>query len=432
MILRLSTSAERAALAVVALLLTAFLSYFSIRNARAEHLAGLETPDGFSHAVELEPGNARNWFLLGHYWLYNLEDPDVPRAIRAYQTSLALDPRSAETWLDLAAAYESQNDLAAVRESFRNAKQAYPLSAEVAWRYGNFLLRAGQQEAAFDQIRQAVRADHHRASEAVSRCLRVNPDLSDVVDHVLPPSRDVYLDVMSNLVLDNNLHGALLIWSRLVVLHPKIRMSDVYVLVEALRQTGELNVARQVWDQAAGFAGLAQLNNPPGSLVWDGGFESGISGAGFAWRIPPLTGGVETFFDTSEKHSGKQSLRLTFDGKHNVNFLDVCQYVAVEPSTAYRFSAWVLTRSISTDQGIRFYLSPIPSSAASRPVSTSDVRGTQPWTEIELPWTSAKDVHELQICLQRNATDSSDNRIQGTAWIDDVALTPETPEPSKP
>ena len=432
MILRLSTSAERAALALVALLLAAFLPYFSIRNARAEHLAGLETPDGFSRAVELEPGNPRNWSLLGRFWLYNLEDPDVPRAIRAYQTSLALDPLSAETWLDLAAAYESQNDLAAARDAFRNAKQAYPLSAEVAWRYGNFLLRVGQQNAAFDEIRQAVRADHHRASEAVSRCLRVNPDLSAVLDRVIPPSRDVYLDVMFTRVLDNDLPGALLVWSRLAALHPRIRITDVYVLVQGLRDRKESNLARQIWDQAAAFAGLTQLHDPPGSVVWDGSFESGISGADFAWRIPPLTGGVETSLDTSEKHSGKQSLRLTFDGKHNVNFLDVCQYVAVEPSTAYRFSAWVLARSITSDQGIRFYLNPIPPSANSPPVSTSDIRGTQPWTKIELPWTSAKDTRELQICLQRNASDSSDSRIQGAAWIDDVALTPEPPEPSKP
>ena len=432
MILRLSTSAERAALAVLALLLAAFLSYFSIRNACAEHFAGLETPNGLSRALELEPGNARSWFLFGHYWLYNLEDPDVPRAIRAYQTSLALDPRSAETWLDLAAAYESQNDVAAARDAFRNAKQAYPLSAEVAWRYGNFLLRVGQQDAAFDEIRQAVLADHHRASEAVSRCLRVNPDLSAVLDRVVPPSRDVYLDLISNLVLDNDVPGALLVWSRLAALHPRIRITDIHFLVDALRYTKQSRLARQVWDQATAFAGLTQLHDPPGSVVWDGSFESGFSGYDFAWRIPPLTGGVETFLDTSEKHSGKRSLRLTFDGKHNVNFLDVCQYVVVEPSTAYRFSAWVLARSITSDEGIRFYLNPIPSSPGSPPVSTSDIRGTQPWTRMEVPWSSAKDTRELEICLQRNASDGPDSRIQGAAWIDDVALTPEPPGPPKP
>lgn len=432
MILRLSTSAERASLVAVALLLAAFLSYFSIRNARAAHLIALETPEAFSRAVQLEPGNARTWFLIGHYWLYSLEDPDVPRAIRAFQTSLALDPHSADTWLDLAAAYESQSARPAARDAFRNAKQAYPVSAEVAWRYGNFLLRQGEQDAAFAEIRHAVEVDPKRAAEAFSRCMRIHPRLSDILDRVLPPSRGVYLDVISDLLADNNIPDALVVWSQLAALRPQLTLRDVFPLVGALMQRGQVNLARQIWDQTAVFAGLTHLDDPPGSLVWDGGFESGVSDAGFAWRIPPLTGGVQTFRDASEKHSGKYSLRLTFDGKHNVNFLDVCQYVPVDPSTTYRFSSWVLTRSITTDQGIRFHLNPIPSSGSSVPVSTPDLRGTQAWTKIELLWTSSNDVHGLQICLQRNATDNSDNRIQGTAWIDDVALTPEPSETSKP
>lgn len=432
MILRLSTSAERAILVAVALLLAASLSYFSTRNARAEYLASLETSEGFSRAAELEPGNARNWFLLGHYWLYNLEEPDIPKAIHFFHTSLALDPHAADTWLDLAAAYDAQSDFPAARDAFRNAKQAYPRSAEVAWRYGNFLLRLGQQDAAFSQFRQAVEADPHRASEALSRCMRVHPNLPDILDRVIPPSRDVYLELMSNLLSDNDLPDALVIWSRLVALHPQLSLRDVYLLVYSLMQNKQLPLARQIWDQAVRFAGLPQWQDPPNSLVWDGGFESGISGEGFAWRIPPLTGGVQTYLDTSEKHSGKQSLRLTFDGKHNVNYLDVCQYVVVEPSTTYRFSAWVQTRAVTTDQGIRFYLNPIPSSASSPPVSTSDLRGTQLWTKIDLPWTSGAGVQGIQICAQRIATDNSDNRIQGTVWIDDVALTPEPPENSKP
>jgi tetratricopeptide (TPR) repeat protein len=431
MILRLSTAAERASLVVLALLLAIPLSYFSIRNARAEHFAAMETPDAVSRAVQLEPSNARTWFFLGRYWLYNLEDPDVPRAIRAYQTSLALDPRDADTWLDLAAAYESQGNLPAAHEAFRSAKQAYPLSADVAWSYGNFLLRQGEQDAAFAEMRQAVVADHRRAAEALSRSLRVHPNLPDILDHVLPSSSEIYLDVISDLIADNNLPDALVVWSRLVALRPNLRIGDAYPLVDALMQRKQWNLARQVWDQAAIFAGLTQLLDPPGSLVWDGGFESGVIGAGFAWRYSPLTGGVETYLDAAEKHSGKHSLRLTFDGEHNVNFLDVCQYVAVEPSTTYRFSAWVRTRAITTDQGIRFYLNPIPSTS-SPPISTSDLRGTQPWTKIEFPWTSSSDVHEIQICVQRKATDNSDSRIQGAAWIDDVALTPEPPGNSKP
>ena len=136
-------------------------------------------------------------------------------------------------------------------------------------------------------------------------------------------------------------------------------------------------------------------------------------------------------FDTQEKHSGNHSLRLTFDGKSNINFAGVCHYVPVQPSTAYRFSAWVKTRALTTDQGIRFQLHSLDSQFGSA-VDTSEVHGTAPWTRIEMPWSSGKDVQELQVCLIRLPSDEAENKIQGTAWVDDIALVPEPVEHSKP
>jgi tetratricopeptide (TPR) repeat protein len=431
MILRLSSSLERGVLVAAALGLAAFLSFSSIRNALAEHYAGQETPQGFLRAAQLEPGNARNWYLLGRYWQYNLEDPDAGRAIAAYRTSLSFAPQSADTWLDLAAAYESMNDFPAARDAYHKAKQAYPSSAIVAWRYGNFLLRQGEQDSAFHEIRHAVEADPKRAAEAFSRCMRVDPDIHAILDRVLPSSRDVYVDVMRELLDEGNVEEPLVVWSRMVALHQHLPLSDSNQLVDSLIQKMQLNLARQIWDQAVGLAGIPQLRDPPGSVVWDGSFESGIRGVGFAWRISPLTGGAQASIDEHEKHSGNYSLRVTFDGKSDVNFQNVCQLVAVQPSTTYRFSAWVQTRALTTDEGIRFQLNAIPSANSSAAL-TNDLRGTAPWTRIEIPWTSGSDVQEVQICLKRNASAASDNRIQGAAWVDDVALIPAGAENVRP
>ena len=199
MVFRLSSSVARVFLVVAAFLLAAALSYSSIRNARAAHNAGLQTLQGYEKAAQLESGNPLNWYLLGHYWLFNLEEPDTGRAISAYRTSLALDPRSANTWMDLAAAYESQGDLQEAREAFSQATRAYPLSAEVSWRYGNFLLRQGDLPQAFSEIRHAVEVDPQRAAEAFSRSWRVDPDIQAILDKVLPPSAPVYLDAIREL-----------------------------------------------------------------------------------------------------------------------------------------------------------------------------------------------------------------------------------------
>src|SRR5580692_73296 len=172
MILRLSSSAARGLLVFFSLIFSAGLSYSGIRNALAVHDAGLNTPEGYARATQLEPDDARNWYLLGRYWQYNLEDPDAQRAIRNYQISLSFDPHSADAWLDLGTAYESEGDITAARNAFVQAKRVYALSPEVSWRYGNFLLRRGELDAAFAEIRHAVEADAKRGAAAFALCMR--------------------------------------------------------------------------------------------------------------------------------------------------------------------------------------------------------------------------------------------------------------------
>jgi len=63
--------------------------------------------------------------------------------------------------------------------------------------------------------------------------------------------------------------------------------------------------------------------------------------------------------------------------------------------------------------------------------NTSEIHGTAPWTRIELPWTSPNDAHELQVCLARFPSEEPESKIQGTAWVDDVALVPKPAERPK-
>jgi hypothetical protein len=430
MILRLSSPAARVFLVLLAIALAAGLSYSSIRNVLAVYEAGLNTPGGYERATKLEPDDASNWYFLGRYWQYNLEDPDARRAILAYQTTLSFDPYSADTWLDLGTAYETEGDTAAARNAFVQAKRAYPLSPEVSWRYGNFLLRRGESNPAFVQIKQAVEADPKRAAAAFSLSMRFDPNVNSVLQRVLPLSQEAYLNVISALAEQGQSDQALIVWSKLAALPPKIQLSQCFPLLEALIKKRQVAEAQRVWDQALTFASVSRPPDPPGSLVWDGGFESDVTGGGFAWRFSSFLDGVLITLDTKEKHSGNRSLRLTFDGLTNMTFNNVCQFVPVQPSAPYVFSAWIMTRSLSTDQGVRFGLRSVgdPNNSLAW---TEDVEGTRPWTKVELPWNSGKDVRELQLCVTRLPSAKFDSKIRGLAWIDDVLLLPAVAENSK-
>jgi tetratricopeptide (TPR) repeat protein len=422
MIVSLSSAAARGALVGIALAVAAYLSYFSVRTARATYYTDTETLHGLERASEIEPGNARNWYLLGRYLQYSFEDSNPQRAISSYRKSLEIDPLATSTWLELAATYESEGNDVAARNAFLNAKKTYPLSAEVSWRYGNFLLRQGELEAAFAEIRRSVEADPGRAAEAFSRCVRVEPDADVILDRVLPAKSAIYMAVMADLAQDGQIDNALKVWSRIVAMHPKIALHDAFQIVMGLRSTGRTAEAHKVWEQAVELAGLAELEGPRDSMVWDGGFESDVTGEAYAWRFARTTRSAQIGFDSQEKYSGKRSLRLSFDGSADIEFYDVCQTVPAEAGTAYELSAWMKSKDLTTDQGVRIELRPgIPGQTGA---ITADVKGSQPWIRFAAVWPGAKENQETQICLRRDASDQEDNRIRGTAWVDDVALTP--------
>jgi tetratricopeptide (TPR) repeat protein len=427
MVLRLSSSIARAILLFVAAVLAAALAYSSSRNALAAHYAGLETRQGQVRAVQLEPGNPETWFLLGRYWQYNLEEPNAQYAISAYHNALALDPHSANTWLDLAASYESEGNVSAAREAFQQAKRVYPISAEVAWRYGNFLLRQNEIPAAFAEIRHSVSVDPKRAAEAVSRSWRLDPDINSIIENVLPPTAPIYLSAIREFDADAAMDPALAVWDKLRSLQPpqRIELSEVIPFADSLVQAHRIGDAHRVWTQAVALADpIPRPNDATGSMIWDGGFETNVNSGGFAWVYAPASLGVQSSFDTKEKHSGERSLRLIFDGRRNVDFSGVCHIAYVEPGASYRFSAWVHTEALTTDQGVRFRLEWIEN-AHNASVETADVHGTQPWTEISVPWIATGDEsHQVRVCVSRKPSDEFGSRIHGTAWIDDVALRP--------
>jgi len=422
MIVSLSSAAARGALVGVALAIAVYLSYFSVQNARATYYSETETLQGFERATQIEPDDARNWYLLGRYLQYSFEEANPQRAISSYKKSLEIDPRGTSTWLELAATYESESNDVAARNAFINAKKTYPLSAEVSWRYGNFLLRQGELEPAFAEIRRSVEADPGRAAAAVSRCLRVEPDANVILDQVLPARSDIYIAVMEDLAQDRQIDNALKVWTRIVAMHRKIPLHDAFQIVMELRGTGRASEAHKIWEQAVELAGLAQLEGPRNSMVWDGGFESDVIGEAYAWRFAKTSRSAQIGFDTQEEYSGKRSLRVSFDGSADVAFYDVCQTVPAEAGTAYELSGWMKSKDLTTDQGVRIELRPgIPGLTGA---ITTDVRGTQPWTRFAAVWPGAKENQETQICLRRDASDQEDNKIRGTAWVDDVALTP--------
>jgi tetratricopeptide (TPR) repeat protein len=431
MILRLSDSLSRGLLVLGAAAVAVVVSFFGIRMALAARAADGTTAIDFEMAARLEPRNPEYWYRLGHYKQYSLEDPDPARATESLHRAIALDPHYTEAWLDLATSFELDGNAEATRDAYGHAERSYPVSAEVAWRYGNYLLRAGDLPHAFEELHRALLADPSRAAAAFSRVYRADPNLDEILAKVLPAKPAVYVDVIAEATSAKQFGVAQEVWAQLLTFHPHLQIRDFSGLADALLYSGADSDARRIWEQGTATLNLSPLLQPQDSVIWDPSFESGISNASFAWQFQPIAQGVRTTFDGTQEHSGRQSLRISFDGKENPNLDVACAMGLVEPGGHYLFSGWIKTQELTTKQGISFRLLGLGGDYLP-PVLTREVHGTTPWTSIEVPWTAGPKNRRVQVCVRRDPSDDPDVRISGNAWIDDVTLVPQTPEHRRP
>src|SRR5258708_4318125 len=189
--------------------------------------------------------------------------------------------------LDLANAYDGEGDTAHARESYVSAQKVYPLSADVCWSYGNFLLRQGQRQEAFAQIRKSVELEPKRATEAFALTLRVQPDPKAVLETVIPASTADYLPIIRTLANGGDLDTAEVVWGQLIALQSnglqsneikqRVPISDLVAYVNGVKQRRGPAASVRAWQEAVSMIQNPPPPDPPGSLVWDAGFESGYA-----------------------------------------------------------------------------------------------------------------------------------------------------------
>ncbi len=121
------------------------------------------------------------------------------------------------------------------------------------------------------------------------------------------------------------------------------------------------------------------------------------------------------FFD------GTHSLKIQFDGKHNVDYAHVFEYVLVKPNTQYRFVGYMRAQAITTDSGPRFQIQDAYDSSKLS-LATDNLVGTSSWLPQQLEFQTGSKTHLLVIRVVRPRSRKFENQIAGTIWIDRLSL----------
>lgn len=390
----------------------------------SDHLERME------RGAALVPGNADAWDRVGRFRQLDLADPDPTGAIADYEKAVRDDPLSAHYWMDLASAREENGDISGARGAFERARAVYPTSAEVAWNYGNFLLRQEEYPEGFSQIQQAVRTDATLLPLAISRTWRSNHDVNLLLDRVLPANVDAYFQALDFLASNHKADAGLAVWQRLLTLGKTFPVTRSFPFLDELIADNRSDDARRVWREALAAAGLPHDEPTGGSLIWNGGFARDFLNGGLDWRWSPLLG-VAIDFESAPPSYGTRSIRLDFGGGTNVALDEPVQYVPVEPSRAYHFHAYMRTEAISTESGMRFAISD-PHGGGATTLLTENLAGSHPWTAVEGDISTGPDTRFLLVHLYRATSRLFDNKLSGSAWVADVSLIPANANAGKP
>ncbi|MGH9714550.1 MAG: tetratricopeptide repeat protein [Candidatus Acidiferrales bacterium] len=426
----LDSANQRRALLAASLAIAALLTFQASRIWLADHRLHSDRLEVMERGAALEPDNAAAWDNLGHRRQFDLANPDPAGALADYQRAVERDPLSAHYWMDLAGALEEAGNIPQAREAFERARKVYPESAEVAWNYGNFLLRQEDFSEGFAEIQRAAGIDPTLLPLAISRTWRSNRDVNLLLDRVLPANAGAYFQALDFFASNHQAAACLAVWQRLLALGISLQLQRSFPFLDELIREDRAEDAGRVWREALTAAGVPHDEPMHNSLVWNGDFAREFLNGGLDWRwvAPP---GVAIDFDAAPPAHGAHSVRLDFGGGSNIELTEPLQFIPVEPGRTYDFHAYMRTEGITTESGIRFSLTD-PNHSDGAHLVTENFMGSHVWTDVDGDITTSAETHFLLLRLFRIPSRMFDNKLSGTVWIADVSLVPASAEPGKP
>jgi hypothetical protein len=334
----------------------------------ADDLRRRATPEALKQATVLyrealsrDPENPYRWCDLG---MALLDCRQIPEARRCYERAALLGPNNIQTLLRVAKFYDEVNE---PREFFR---------------YGSRILEKNP-EAAKDVFPLYSRFDFR-----------------ETLTCGLPQNRVVAESYLRYVMGNNETAKAEQCWSWLAAR----QLADDGLAGEYLSflmRSSEPAKARETWVAYTGDDGL----------VYNPGFESEPKPSPFDWNISKLDC-AEVSRDAAVRHGGKWSLRIEFDGRENVSYRHVAQFIFLDPGK-YVLRGFLRTEGITTDKGIGIRTA----SAATRQLT-----GTNDWTEVEQAFDLTQPTVD-RVEIFRLPSERFANKLAGTAWIDDVSIT---------
>lgn len=375
------------------------------------------TRESLLEAARIDPSNPDPFQKLGVLHQWNLLQVDLKKAARYFQKAIEKNPLEQEYWLNLARIYQRMGEAGASEHALENAILVFPTSYRGRWVAGNLLLQRGKLERALPYF-SYILAHYPNQSALVYEIWGkavVDPDF--ILERLIPKDPSSLNHYLAYLYGTKDTKSAKKTWAKLASLGYKADRRQTIRHIDFLISRRELTEAAQVWKARLREEGLAVPSD--GNTVTNGGFErEKVLGGGFDWRIGTVAG-AEVSFDHSVAFAGKSSLKIAFNGKENVDFHHVFQYVALKPNTDYLLKALMKTQGITTKSGLKMEVLGLGPRFYG---ASESLTGDHHWNEVMVPFRTPALSQGGMIRVRRARTDKFDRFIAGTIWLDNVQI----------
>ena len=330
---------------------------------------------------------------------------------------MALNPRTARYWLDLAAADYELGKREDAQVALASALSVAPHTPSVAWEAANEYVSLNDLSPSLNAFRLAMTGDPSLQPAALEYCWRLHPDADDLLRNVVPNDPEAIARFLELLTSREEGVAATKAWDKLVELKQPVERKYVFGYAQYLINKHDFTKLGEVWSQSAQLADLAGYQPSSENLVVNGNFEFAILNAGLDWRYEKSSD-VTLTLDPDQSQSGGRSLKLNFDSQ-GMQDVGIRQFIPVQPSTHYVFSGKFRSEKLQGAGGPEFAIEDFVTGVTY--FSSEYLKSDDFWSRTQGEFVTGP---ETQLLVLRLVRVPAGNAIRGKLWIDEVRLVP--------
>ena len=405
----------RSCLAAAFLVFSANLGFISFFSGASRILSQYGLSKGSLHTVDdavrqsasdPEAHYARSVVLL--------DTDQYADAVKELETAVTLRPEDYYLWMELGRASEDAGDLTRAESAFRQSVRLAPYYAQPRWLLGNLMLRNGEQDKGFAELRLATNSDEKLFPALTDLAWSFyDGDVRSTIEATEPQTNAATLELAEFFINHGKRDGVDLLRAS-----AGLPQANIELLVARLLQRKDFVSAFEVW----------LLVHPPqtpgGTTIADGSFEQAdlATGLGFSWRISPEVSTLGRRLEVGTAQSGSRCLKFQFKGISDPNADLVFQYVVVEPGVKYRLRFAARGKELVTASLPLVAILDATNAALLIAQSEAVPRGSSGWQEYSVDFETSATQEAIRIIVRRQQCSSKPCPIFGETWFDSFVL----------